>query len=87
MAHFSSSVQVCLLREVEVAMEKLFSVTQVADLLGGISPWTIRAWLSKGILRRTKVGGRTMVSEGELERFLTQSNLAATEGKHGHRKG
>ena len=57
-----------------MAIDKLFSVAQVAELLGGVSPWTVRAWLSKGVLRRTKVGGRTMVSESEITRFLAESN-------------
>ena len=46
-------------------MDKLCSVEEAAGLLGGISKWTIRAWLSQGRLKRTKVGSRTMVRESE----------------------
>jgi excisionase family DNA binding protein len=35
-------------------MEKLMSVEQAAEKLGGISKWTVHAWLSKGKLRRTR---------------------------------
>lgn len=51
-------------------MEKLLSVTEAAEMLGGISKWTIYAWLSQGRLRRTKVGGRTMIRESELLRVI-----------------
>ena len=48
----------------------LLSVSEVARRLGGISKWTIHAWLSKGKLQRTKVGGRTMVRESELQKVI-----------------
>lgn len=51
-------------------MEKLLSVPQAAALLGGISKWTVHAWLSQGKLQRTKVGGRTMIRESELQRVI-----------------
>jgi excisionase family DNA binding protein len=37
-------------------MENLLSVEEAARRLGGISKWTVHAWLAKGKLRRTKVG-------------------------------
>jgi excisionase family DNA binding protein len=46
--------------------DRLMSVNEAAQQLGGISKWTIHAWLSQGKLRRTKVGGRTMIRESEL---------------------
>jgi excisionase family DNA binding protein len=51
-------------------MEQLISVEEAARRLGGLSKWTIRAWLSQGRLRRTKVGGRTMIRESELLRVI-----------------
>jgi len=50
--------------------DRLLSVSEVARRLGGISKWTIHAWLSKGKLQRTKVGGRTMVRESELQKVI-----------------
>ncbi|AXC10329.1 hypothetical protein ACPOL_0978 [Acidisarcina polymorpha] len=38
--------------------------------LGGLSIYTIHAWLSSGKLRRTKVGSRTMIRESELQRVI-----------------
>jgi excisionase family DNA binding protein len=50
--------------------DPLLSVNEAARKLGGISPWTVHAWLSRGRLRRTKVGGRTMIRESELQRVI-----------------
>lgn len=51
-------------------MENLFSVKESARKLGGISPWTVYSWLSQGKLQRTKVGGRTMIRESELQKVI-----------------
>jgi excisionase family DNA binding protein len=51
-------------------MEPLLSVEEVARRLGGISKWTVHAWLSQGRLQRTKVGGRTMIRESELAKVI-----------------
>ena len=51
-------------------MDALLSVEQVAAQLGGLSKWTIYAWLSQGKLQRTKVGGRTMIRESELQKVI-----------------
>ena len=47
-------------------MQDLLSVDSAAKFLG-LSPWTIRAWLSGGRLTRLKVGSRTFVRQSELE--------------------
>ena len=36
-------------------VDELLSVQEAAKRLGGISTWTLHAWLSQGRLRRTKV--------------------------------
>jgi excisionase family DNA binding protein len=51
-------------------LERLYSVSEAAKLLGGISKWTVHAWLSQGKLERTKVGGRTMIRESELAKVI-----------------
>ena len=50
--------------------DELLSVHEAARRLGGLSKWTVHAWLSQGKLRRTKVGGRTMIRESELQRVI-----------------
>ena len=47
-------------------MEQLLSVEEAARRLGGISKWTVHAWLAQGKIQRTKVGSRTMIRESEL---------------------
>jgi len=65
-----------------MALEKLFSVEEAARELGGLSKYTIHAWLSSGKLRRTKVGSRTMIRESELREFLLGCNPeVATKGR------
>lgn len=51
-------------------MENLLSVEEAARRLGGLSKYTVHQWLSKGKLRRTKVGSRTMIRESELLRVI-----------------
>ena len=51
-------------------MEELLSVEEAARRLGGISKWTVHAWLSRGKLQRTKVGGRTMIRVSELNKVI-----------------
>lgn len=56
--------------------EKLYSVEGAAAFLGGISKWTVHAWLAKGKLRRTKIGSRTMIRESDLQAFIAGCNPA-----------
>jgi excisionase family DNA binding protein len=61
---------------------RLFSVEDAAKYLGGISKYTIHAWLSSGKLRRTKVGSRTMIRESELERVIDDGGKSPASGQH-----
>ena len=62
-------------------MENLLSVKEVARRLGGVSVFTVHAWLSEGRLMRTKVGSRVMVRESELERFVALGDGAKGPGR------
>jgi len=53
-------------------MDALLSVEEAAVRLGGLSKYTIQAWLSSGKLKRTKLGSRTMIRASELERFANE---------------
>jgi excisionase family DNA binding protein len=53
-------------------MDSLFSVEEAAKRLGGISKWTVHSWLSQGRIQRTKVGGRTMIRESELQKVILE---------------
>lgn len=58
-------------------MDNLYSIKAAAAKLGGVSPGTIKLWLSQGKLQRTKIGRRTMISEEELQRFRNTGGTAA----------
>jgi len=59
-------------------MEQLFSIEEVTRRLGGISKWTVHAWLSQGKLERTKVGGRTMIRESELQKVIKEGGKSVS---------
>lgn len=61
-------------------MEALLSIEEAARKLGGISKWTVHAWLAKGKLRRTKVGSRTMIRESELQRVICDEPRETSDG-------
>jgi excisionase family DNA binding protein len=57
--------------------QALLSVEQAAQRLGGVSRWSIYSWLSQGRLRKTKVGGRVMIAEADLQAFIASCNPPA----------
>lgn len=64
-----------------MALEKIYSVKSAAEQLGGISRWTVYAWLSDGRLRGVKLGRRIMIMESELERLIkNNAKPAAAKG-------
>lgn len=63
-----------------MGLELLFSIEEAAKRLGGVSKWTIRAWISQRRLKPTKIGSRTMLSESELEKFVLTSNKSTNAG-------
>jgi excisionase family DNA binding protein len=61
--------------------DALFSVEEAARRLGGISKWTVHAWLAQGKIQRTKVGSRTMVRESELQKMIADGGKSPAPGK------
>lgn len=66
--------------------DPLLSIDEAARRLGGISKWTVHAWLSQGKLERTKVGSRTMIKESELAKVIDNGGKSPAPGR-GHRQG
>ena len=64
-----------------MALDALISVNEAARRLGGISKWTVHAWLSQGRLQRTKVGARTMIRESELTRVIDEGGKSAAPSR------
>lgn len=68
-------------------MEELLSVNEFARRAGGLSPFTIHAWLSSGKLRRTKLGRRTMIRESELLRLIEEGDGRKSPGRPRRKAG
>ena len=62
-------------------MDALLSVDEAARKLGGLSKYTIHAWLSSGKLQRTKVGSRTMIRESDLAAVIEVGGKSSTPRK------
>ena len=54
-------------------MEKLYSISEAAKQLGGVSDAAVKAWIHRKRIQKTKVGRRTMIAESELQRFIAAS--------------
>jgi len=67
-------------------MGKLHSIESAAQFLGGVSPWTIRRWLSDSKLTRVKVGSRTMVREDELIAMAKPETPAQAAARNSRRE-
>ena len=65
------------------AGDRLHSVESAAELLGFVSPSTIRAWLTQGKLTRIKIGRLTRVKESELLALIHEATAATP--KEGHK--
>jgi excisionase family DNA binding protein len=50
--------------------DKLYSVEAACEYLGGVSRWSVWAWLSQRRIMRTKVGRRTFIRESELRKLI-----------------
>ena len=59
-----------------MALEKLFTKKEAAAALR-VSIYTVDAWLTQGKLSKVKAGGRTLIAESELERFLRENGSKA----------
>jgi excisionase family DNA binding protein len=57
-------------------IEKLYLVNEAAEVVR-VSPWTIWAKLKNGELLRTKVGGRTVIRESELQKLIVDQPVEA----------
>lgn len=52
---------------------KLHPIEKIAADLGR-SPFTVRGWVKRKLLKKTKVGGKVYISEQDLEDFIRRCN-------------
>lgn len=51
-------------------MERLLTIEEVCDRLGGVKPWTIRSWVSQKRIPYTKVGRLTRFPERRINEWI-----------------
>ena len=56
-------------------------VREAAAILG-VSPWSIRRWVRLGRLPAVKLGRRTVLELGALERFIAINRIGGDENVH-----
>jgi excisionase family DNA binding protein len=78
--HLADHIVSC---RVEGMLDNLMSVEEAAKRLGGISKWTVHAWLSQEKLQRTKVGRRTMIRESELQKVIDEGGKSPAPKRRG----
>lgn len=59
-------------------MKQLHDLKSAAAVLG-ISPWTVRSFISKGQLTPVRIGRRVLLEEVELERFISAGRATRVE--------
>jgi excisionase family DNA binding protein len=57
-------------------MDRLISIEKAADVLG-VSPWTIRAWITQGKLGSAKLGSRRLLPESEIQKLIADARVPA----------
>jgi excisionase family DNA binding protein len=60
-------------------MDRLISIEKAAEVLG-VSPWTIRAWITQGKLGSAKLGSRRLVPESEIQKLIADARVPALFG-------
>jgi hypothetical protein len=58
----------------------VFTLINSCKELGGISPWTMRSWMRKGLVNYFRVGpaGHVFIAATEIDRLLNEGAVRAT---------
>lgn len=65
--------------DIEPTRDRLLTVKAAAEFLGGLSEAAIRKYLHLRILRRVKVGRRTLVYESDLRALIKEPEQKGTK--------
>jgi hypothetical protein len=52
--------------------ERIYTVKEAAAETR-LSPWSLWDYLKKGVIRRTKIGGKTFIRESELLKLIKEN--------------
>lgn len=58
--------------------DKLLTIEEVCERLGGVKPWTIRAWVSQRKIPYTKVGRLTRFPEALINKWVRANTVMPT---------
>lgn len=58
--------------------DKLLTVEELADAIG-ITPKTIRNWVSRREIPHVKIGGKTRFRKGSIEAWLSRKEMKACQ--------
>lgn len=61
------------------ASDRLLTLDEVCRKLGGVRPWTIRAWVSQRRIPFTKVGRLTRFPERGIELWIARNTVEPVE--------
>jgi excisionase family DNA binding protein len=56
--------------------EKLLTIDEVCQKLGGVRPWTVRSWVSQRRIPYTKVGRLTRFPESKINDWINENTHA-----------
>ena len=56
--------------------ERLLTIEEVCQKLGGVKPWTIRCWVSQRKIPYTKVGRLTRFPETQINAWIMSNTHA-----------
>jgi excisionase family DNA binding protein len=54
-------------------VDRLLSIEAAAELLGNISPWTVRKWIAERKIKSCKLGSRRLIPCSEIKRLIEAS--------------
>ena len=55
--------------------ERLLTLDEVCQKLGGVKPWTIRCWVSQQRIPYTKVGRLTRFPENRIDEWILHNTV------------
>jgi len=58
-------------------MEALLTIERAAETLG-ISPWTVRKYVAKNILKPVRIGRRVLIEPEEIRRIIEEGRMRST---------
>lgn len=59
--------------------QKLYSLQQAGEALGGVSSWTLRAHIARGSIKTVRIGRRVFLSEKTVQQISERGLSSLTQ--------